>query len=317
MTAEDTFFDEEEEEAHTSEYHSPPEERTESEEEEEEEGWGRERVRDTRDRRRERGKAREEREGRGRKEKSSPRTKNPSKLVDAVTHTTAAAAAVTGGDQQAKETQRSGSERHCSYGGGMLSPVLESPEYRGSAVVSGNELEKELESDLEKALLRLNSETSGLRADSKEVELIEQTAARKSDAGSTSESPSPFPSSSAPHTPNTVVWERGKCVPLTPQPEAVKGDEKRRKENEGEGERGEKEDQRKEGVREAEGESVDFAAIPKVKPSLGLKEGHDRQQLGVARSSNRRRPPTKHASTPPKVTYSVGVFCVVAVYTTS
>ena len=53
----------------------------------------------------------------------------------------------------------------------------------------------------------------------------------------------------------------------------------------------------KEGPSKAGDEGEDFSAIPKVPPSLGLKEGHDRQQLAVARSSNRRRPPTRHTAT--------------------
>ena len=303
MTAEDRFSDDE---VHTSEYHSPPEEPSDSEEEEEEE----EKEEEVREKERRRGDSgRLSTQGRVRPKKGSPKeTKLHSQPLDNTATTTTTSSV--------EERQRLASERHRSFSGGVLSPVQESPEYartpstHGSAACSADELEK----DLNKALSQLDSETSGLQADAKEVEYIEQRAARISES-SHSGSPSPFPDST-PTTPNTVVWKKGTCVELssTPDPKTTAEDEQERekeREKEGEGDRkgegegegvgsgGKEVDETDKGKAADEGE--EFSAIPKVAPSLGLKEGHDRQQLAVARSSNRRRPPTRHTATQVRV----------------
>ena len=300
MTAEDHFSEEEEEEEedpHTSEYHSPPEEISDSEEERQ-----RERVRSKPSSSRER--VQTER-GRGR-ERASPRGSKPPETAD--TETTSA---------PAEEKQRVGSERHHSFGGGALSPVQESPEYAHTPSPGGSADDLET---LTKALSHLDSETSGLQADAKEVEFIEREAARISEARRQSGSPL---SNGTPTTPNTVVWERGTCIELTststPAKNTAKEDgqaEERQGETKGEvgqgdtkgkvGERGEggiRQEKVSEpvsvaekGSGEGEGEGGEFGAIPKVAPSLGLKEGHDRQQLAVARSSVHRRPPTRHST---------------------
>ena len=262
VTAEDRLS---EDDVNTSEYHSPPEEPSDSEEEVGEGAQGnslpfsREKVRK-------------------KSQKDSIKASKPS--PDQSTNPAGSSS---------EERTRSGSERHCSFTSGILSPVLESPEYARTPSSEGSA--DELHNDLKKALSQLDSETSGLQADAKEVELIEQTAARRSEG---SESTSPFPSAT-PTTPNTVVWEKGTCVVLSSTPEP------KRKENE-EGERSEvkkEEEDEASQTEEATGvasESGEFAAIPKVAPSLGLKEGHDRQQLAVARSSTRRRPPSRHSA---------------------
>lgn len=267
MTAEDGFSDEEEEEPHTSEYHSPPEDISESEEEEEEE-----RARAVRSPKRVQSKT--QREG--------PRARRPPKTAKAeeTSH------------PPPEERPRLGSDRLSSYTG-ILSPVHESPEYARtpSNPTSGDELE----SDLNRVLSQLDSETSGLQADAREVEYIEQKAAHMSEASQSGGS-SPFPPS-APSTPNTVVWEKGKCVEIS-STEVAK--EEGREKDETDGSKGEG------GGEERQGEDGDFAAIPKVAPSLGLKEGHDRQQLAVARSSARRRPPSRHTSTQVCTVYTTG-----------
>lgn len=262
MTAEDGFSDEEEE-PHTSEYHSPPEDISESEEEEEEEE---ERARAVRSPKRVRSKTQRE----------SPRARRPPKAAKAEETTTAS-------HPPPEERPRLGSDRLSSYTG-ILSPVHESPEY--ARTPSNPTSADELESDLNRALSKLDSETSGLQADAREVEYIEQKAAHMSEASQSGGS-SPFPPS-APSTPNTVVWEKGKCVEISSTEVAR---EEGREKDETDGSKGEG------GGEERQGEDGDFAAIPKVAPSLGLKEGHDRQQLAVARSSARRRPPSRHTST--------------------
>lgn len=196
-----------------------------------------------------------------------------------------------------EERQRPGCERPFTYSTGLLSPVQESPEYARtpSDAVSGVSAD-ELESDLNRALSQLDSETSGLQADAKEVEYIEQKAAQLSEA------------SNSPTTPNTVVWSKGTCVELS-STDPEEGKESKEGEKEDKGKRGGKGEKVKEETEKlveegeeeegaGEGESGEFAGIPKVAPSLGLKEGHDRQQLAVARSSARRRPPTRQHSKP-------------------
>lgn len=305
MTAEDGLSDDE---VRTSEYHSPPEEISDSEEEEEE-------VREKKVRRgndsaklSSRERVRSEK-GKGGK-RGSPKEIKP--LAQPIDNTP------TSTTDSVEERQRLASERHRSYSG-VLSPVQESPEYartpstHGSAAGSADELEE----DLNKALLHLDSETSGLKADAKEVEYIERAA--KLSGSSHSGSPSPFPDDT-PTTPNTVFWKKGKCVEISSTPnlktvekKAEDTQEREGEENKKEEEKGEREGERegkgvdeqvadkvlkkREGLSEAGDEGEDFSAIPKVAPSLGLKEGHDRQQLAVARSSNRRRPPTRHTAT--------------------
>ena len=272
MTAEDGFSDEEEEEPHTSEYHSPPEDISESEEEEEEE----ERARAVRSPKRVRSKTQRE----------SPRARRPPKTAKAEE------AATTASHPPPEERPRLGSDRLSSYTG-ILSPVHESPEY--ARTPSNPTSADELESDLNRALSQLDSETSGLQADAREIEYIEQKAAHMSEASQSGGS-SPFPPS-APSTPNTVVWEKGKCVEISSTEVAR---EEGREKDETDGSKGGG------GGEERQGEDGDFAAIPKVAPSLGLKEGHDRQQLGVARSSARRRPPSRHTSTQVCTVYTTG-----------
>ena len=209
-----------------------------------------------------------------------------------------------------EERQRLGSGQRTFSG--ALSPVQESPEYARTPSTQGSA--DELESDLNKALLQLDSETTGLKADEKEVEFIEQTAARmtpvQKSGASHSGSPSPF-LASTPTTPNTVVWEKGTCVVVSSTPAREEKEEEEeekagkqveeRKEKVTEEGKETKEGEREEEVREKEdveepvSKTEVFEAIPKVAPTLGLKEGHDRQQLAVARSSTRRRPPTRHS----------------------
>lgn len=306
MTAEDRFSDDgEEEEPHTSEYHSPPEELSESEEEKE-----RERVRSKQSSSRER--VHTER-SRGR-ERTSPGGSSSKPEV---------AATKTASDPP-EDRQSMVSERHHSFGGGALSPVQESPEYaRTPSTHNSGGSADELET-LTKALSHLDSETSGLQADAKEVEYIEQEAARVSEARRQSGSQSPF-SSGTPTTPNTVVWERGTCIELastsTPAKNVAQEDrqgEGREGDAKGEvGEGGGKQEKvtehpagaTEEGSREKE-EGGEFGAIPKVAPSLGLKEGHDRQQLAVARSSVHRRPPTRHSTTQVHIIYYIHLDCM-------
>ena len=301
MTAEDGFSDEEEEEPHTSEYHSPPEDLSDSEEEEEEEeeeGRG-ERIRAPK-------------RVRSKSHQDSARLRRPPKTAKA---TVEVGETGTPGEPVPDERPRLGSDRLCSYTG-VLSPVHESPEY--ALTPSNPTSADELESDLNRALLQLDSETSGLQADAREVEYIEQKAAQMSEANQ-SGSPSPFPSS-APPTPKTVVWKRGKCVEISCT-EASKGEEgKKGKEveagereednnNKGGEEGGDGEEEGESGKDKGE-EGADFAAIPKTAPSLGLKEGHDRQQLAVARSSARRRPPSRHTGTQVHTVYVYTTVCV-------
>ena len=293
MTAEDGFSDEEEEEPHTSEYHSPPEDLTDSEEEEEEEERG-ERIRAPK-------------RVRSKSHQDSARLRRPPKTAKA---TVEVGETGTPGEPVPDERPRLGSDRLCSYTG-VLSPVHESPEY--ARTPSNPTSADELESDLNRALLQLDSETSGLQADAREVEYIEQMAAQMSEA-SQSGSPLPFPSS-APPTPNTVVWEKGKCVEISCT-EGSKGEEGKNGKKVEAGERDEGEnkggDGEEEGEEEGEGgreEGGEFAAIPKMAPSLGLKEGHDRQQLAVARSSARRRPPSRHTSTQVRTVYVYTTVC--------
>lgn len=288
VTAEDGFS---EEEPHTSEYHSPPEEISASEEEEHGERGrvkgtgGRGRVKESLST----GVRDEKARGRG---KGNPKIQRPPASVN-VSKTTP----ITTAGDQVEERQRSGSERHRSFSGGILSPVQESPEYAltpstaGSASVSADELEQ----DLNKALSQLDSEASSLHADAKEVEYIEQTAARISETGSSkSESPSPFPNS-APTTPNTVYWEKGGSVPVA-LPELKSESKKEGKKGEQGASEKKMENDNETVTKEVDlgWTSGDFSTIPKVAPSLGLKEGHDRQQLAIARSSKHRRPPTRH-----------------------
>ena len=146
------------------------------------------------------------------------------------------------------------SERHRSFSGGVLALEQESPECtrtpstHGSAAGSEGEL-------LNKALSQLDSETSGYQADAKEVEYIEQRAARISES-SHSISPSPVPDST-PTTPNTVVWKKGTCDEgsSTPDPKTTekKAEDKEEREEETE----------KEGEGDREGEIVD-KPLPQV-----------------------------------------------------
>ena len=283
VTAEDYFSDEED--PHTSEYHSPLEDMSVSEEEEEEERVRSKLPAAVMKRTQAEG-------GKGERERRKPRSKRPVKVAEktpseSVETVTAAA------NTQPEERQRSGSERLCSFSGGILSPVQESPEYARTPSTGGSGgSADELEIDLNRALSQLDSETSGLQADAREVEYIEQKAAA---GGNQSSSPSPL-SSNAPPTPNTVVWERGKCVEISSTLEVKSGEQEEQdgeiinEEREGEKE-GEEE---REGEKEREGGDLD--AVPKVAPSLGLKVGHDRQQLAVVRSSARRRPPSRHTN---------------------
>ena len=279
VTAEDGFSDEEEE-PHTSEYHSPPEDLSYSEEEEEEEE--------------ERGRA--AKRVRSKTQQDGGKSRRPPRVVKSVAEVRETPVAVVASDPPPEERPRLGSERLSSYTG-VLSPVHESPEY--ARTPSDPDSAAELENDLNQALLQLNSEASGLQADAREVEAIEQKVAQLSEA-SLSASPSPFPSG-APQTPNTVMWEKGKCVEISSSETAKEEGGKGGKENETDGKEGERgEGSKKEKEEEGEGgkeRGSDFAAIPKTEPSLGLKEGHDRQQLAVARSSARRRPPSRHTST--------------------
>ena len=297
VTAEDEFL---EDEVLTSEYHSPPEEISDSEEEEKEG-----RVKQSGATSRER--AQEKRRGKERGKGGSPKGSKPPPMVVDTTISLP------------EERQRSGSERHCSFSGGVLSPVQESPEYACTPSSHGSVgSADELENDLNIALSQLDSETSGLQADAQEVKRIEQTAARLSET-SQSGSPSPF-RAGTPITPNTVVWEKGTCVVLssTPDPKTAEDGQERgegeelekkteRQEEEEEEEGGKREDEMKEtvtekledakeGSTEVAAEGGEFAAIPRVEPSLGLREGHDRQQLAVARSSTRRRLPSRHSA---------------------
>ena len=307
MTAEDRFSDEE---PHTSEYHSPPEEFSDSEEEEERKrGRGRGRGKESatasfsQGRRREMGRGREKGKG------GSPKGSKPPPR--AVVTTAAATASV---QEAREESQPFVSERQRASFGGVLSPVQESPEYtRTPSTHHSSGSENELENDLNKALSQLNSETNGLKADAKEVEIIEQAAARISQSSQSSSPSSPFLTS--PATPNTVVWEKGTCVVVSSTPDPVQTEKEDRdkkeveeeEEEEEEGGRGEDEETKDKVTEKAEGErerdreetkakGEEFPAIPKVAPSLGLKEGHDRQQLAVTRSSTRRRPPTRRTA---------------------
>ena len=286
MTADDCFSDEEDN-PHTSEYHSPPEDLSGSEEEEER---GRATMVVSARKR-----AQQSERGRREQEQGSSRSKRPQKVVGNTPSEPVGEPSNDHPPPPPEERQRAGSERLYSFGGGILSPVQESPEYACTPSSAGSA--DELESDLNRALSQLDSETSGLQADAREVEYIEQKAAQLSEANSQSSNPpSPFPTS-VPTTPNTVVWQKGKCVEISStvvKPEAEGGSGGKNTEGGGKGEGGgmEKEREKKKEERGGGG-SGDFDAIPKVAPSLGLKEGHDRRQLGVARSCTRRRPPSR------------------------
>ena len=189
---------------------------------------------------------------------------------------------------QEEPRQRLGSEPQRSYSG-VLSPVQESPEYARtpSTPDSADELEQE---DLNKALQQLDSVTNGLQMDLSEVRLMEQAALKASLPSSHSESLSSF---SSPSTPNTVFWEKGTCVVLSSTPEDSRDRHRQTTQVQGTTEtKNQLEEEEGMGSKEDSG----FSDIPKVSPTLGLKEGHERQQLAVARSSTRRRPPTKYST---------------------
>ena len=331
------------EEGHSSEFQSPLEEFSESEteeeeEEEEERSRGRhirslereerERSRKGRERREERErerKAREEHERRREKERERERGREREKEEREKTTTSSPhgskpspSAPLCGQEEGEEKMNRSlGSHGYT----GVLSPVQESPEYTRTPSI--HDSADELENDLNRALLQLNTETTDLKADEKEVEIIEQTAARMTPVQRLGESGS---GCASPTTPNTVVWERGTCVIVSSTPAVQEEEGKKEEEGKGEGKEEEvkklgkaknekaaveEDDDKKLVIRkedggvEREGAKAEkhevFSDIPKVVPSLGLKEGHDRQQLAVARSSQRRRPPSRHPSSPDKV----------------